>query len=62
MGYLMLFLALTARPGAQAAHHFDWGNAAIGAMIAVGVTLLLLGVALVVLQARSAGRTGPPEP
>jgi hypothetical protein len=59
MDYLVPLLALAARPSAHAAHRFDWGTAAIGAVIAVGVTLLLLGVALVVLQARSAGRTGP---
>jgi hypothetical protein len=62
MAYVVLFVALAVRPRMHAEHRFDWGTAAIGAVIAVGVVLVVLGVVLVVLQSRSASRPGQPEP
>jgi hypothetical protein len=61
MGYVVLFVALAVRPNARSQDRFDWGTAMIGAVTALGVVLVVLGVALVVLQARSASRPGSPE-
>lgn len=60
MACLVLLVALAVRPKTHG-DRFEWGTAAIGAVIALGVVLLVLGLALVVLQARSASVPEPPE-